>query len=69
MTSKEKLVDRFRYLAPVDDDGRSMLIVEYIPTAKANDTPQWAAVRICPPSTLQLQDRDIREALELPPKR
>jgi hypothetical protein len=61
----ESVRDSFRMLSPTDDSGRSMLLVSPIPPL-GDTTGSWVVVRICPPNTVQLQTRGLREALRLP---
>jgi hypothetical protein len=57
--------DSFRMLSPTDESGRSMLLVSPIPLP-GDSSESWVVVRICPPNTVQLQIRGLREALRLP---
>ena len=59
------LRDSLRTLSPADEQGRPMLLVKPIPIL-SDPSDSWVVVRLCPPSTLQLQNRLVRDAIGLP---
>jgi hypothetical protein len=61
----ESVRESLRMLSPTNEQGLAMLLVSPIPQV-GGTKESWVVARICPPNTVQLQTRVLREALRLP---